>query len=51
MGIIEWYGNIVSGIYNALNVTIPGFHVSIANIFLVIFILSCVGLVLRIKSK
>ena len=51
MSLIEWIGNIFSGIYNALNVTIPGFHISIANIFLVIFMLTCVGYVLRIKNK
>lgn len=50
MTIIQVIGNIFSGIYNALNVTIPGFHISIANIFLALFIMSAVCLVFKVSK-
>lgn len=51
MSIIQLIGNIFSGIYNALNVTIPGFHISIANIFLALFMMGTVVAILRVKKQ
>ena len=50
MTIIQTLGNILNGIYRVLNVTIPGFHISIANILLGCFILTSIVGIIKMKE-